>query len=140
MQEEKRENMTMRALYLMAILFVVDGHVPMGELFSFNGLFRYYSFHLMLFAFGAGYFVSREGSLLHRIGHSVKTLIVPMYVFNLLYGVLAAILRRFFGAELGEPLSFYTLVIAPLVDGEQFVYNFSCLLLRPKILSIVKVT
>ena len=54
---KKEENRTFRVLYLLAIFFVVDGHIPLeGELMNFGGLFRYYSFHMMLFAFGSGYF------------------------------------------------------------------------------------
>ena len=46
----------MRVFYLLAIVFVVDGHTTNGHLFEMNGLDRYYSFHLMMFAFGSGYF------------------------------------------------------------------------------------
>ena len=54
--QSKTENHTMRVFYLLAIVFVVDGHTTLGNLFDLNGLFRYYSFHLMMFAFGSGYF------------------------------------------------------------------------------------
>ena len=50
----RQENYTFRALYLLAILFVVDGHTTLADMFDLGHLFRYYSFHLMLFAFGAG--------------------------------------------------------------------------------------
>lgn len=128
---EKKENYTLRALYLIAILFVVDGHIPLGEMMNFGGLFRYYSFHMMLFAFGSGYFFSRKGGVFHQFMHSVKRLLVPLYGFNLLYGLLAAGLRRFFGAELGAPLSAYTLLIAPMTDGQHFVYNLGAWFIFP---------
>ena len=51
---KRRENMTMRALYLLAAVFVVDGHTTLADMFDMQSLFRYYSFHLMLFAFGSG--------------------------------------------------------------------------------------
>ena len=51
----------MRVFYLLAIVFVVDGHTTNGHLFEMNGLFRYYSFHLMMFAFGSGYFFKLYG-------------------------------------------------------------------------------
>ena len=50
------ENLTFRALYLIAIVLVVDGHTTLDDMFGMGDLSRYYSFHLMLFAFGAGYF------------------------------------------------------------------------------------
>ena len=117
--------MTFRALYLLAIVFVVDGHTTLGNFFDLNGLFRYYSFHLMLFAFGSGYFF-KDGAQdrpLAAIAGKAKRLLIPLYLWNAAYGVGAALLRRFGGFELGQPLSAYTLLLAPITDGEHFVYN-----------------
>ena len=121
----------MRALYLMAIVFVVDGHTQLGDLFTMDGLFRYYSFHLMLFAFGSGYFYRPRGSLPREIAHRARRLLVPLYLWNLIYGVGAALLRRFGGFALGAPLSPYTLLLAPLVDGEHFVWNLGSWFIFP---------
>ena len=119
----KGENMVFRALYLLAIVFVVDGHTTLADMFAMDGLFRYYSFHLMLFAFGAGYFFRMRESLAKDICSRAKRLLLPLYGWNLVYGVGAAALRRFGGFTLGEPLSAYTLLLAPIVDGEHFVWN-----------------
>lgn len=121
----------MRALYLIAIVFVVDGHTPLADMFDMESLFRYYSFHLMLFAFGSGYFFSRRSSLLADLLHRAKRMLLPMYLWNAVYGASATLLRCFGGFELGEPLSAYTLLIAPLVDGEQFVYNLGSWFIFP---------
>ena len=70
----------MRVFYLLAIVFVVDGHMSMGHMFEMNGLFRYYSFHLMMFAFGSGYFFKLYGkplSDLVREGLSNKLMHMP---------------------------------------------------------------
>ncbi|MBQ7885872.1 MAG: hypothetical protein IJ313_03160 [Clostridia bacterium] len=125
------ENTIFRALYLIAILFVVDGHTTLADMFTMGGLFRYYSFHLMLFAFGAGYFFRSHGSILSDLLARAKRLLVPLYVWNLVYGVGAALLRRFGGFEIGEPLSAYTLLLAPIVDGEHFVWNLGAWFLFP---------
>ena len=120
-----RENVTFRALYLLAIVFVVDGHTALGDLFDIGGLFRYYSFHLLLFAFGSGYFCrdGDEARLLPAIARRAKRLLLPLYLWNAVYGIGAALLRRFGGFALGEPLSAYTLLLAPVTDGQHFVYN-----------------
>ncbi len=134
---ESAENATMRALYLLAIVFVVDGHTTLGNFFDLDGLFRYYSFHLMLFAFCAGYFF-HDGAQEHPLRellHRAKRLLLPLYAWNLVYGVGAALLRRFFGFTLGEPLSAYTLLLAPLTDGEHFVYNLGSWFVFPLFLS-----
>lgn len=101
--QSKTENHTMRVFYLLAIVFVVDGHTTLGNLFDLNGLFRYYSFHLMMFAFGSGYFFKFYGGALSDFAHRAKKLLVPLYLWNVVYGVGAALLRRFGGFELGEP-------------------------------------
>ncbi|MBR1408683.1 MAG: hypothetical protein IJ573_07310 [Clostridia bacterium] len=131
MQRREDENLTMRALYLLAILFVVDGHLPLPDLLDFGGLFGYYSFHLLLFAFGSGYFFRLHGDVLQDGCHRAKKLLVPLYVWNLIYGLLAAVLRRFGGFTLGAPLSPYTLLLAPVTDGEHFIWNLGAWFLFP---------
>lgn len=125
------ENMVFRALYLMAIVFVVDGHTTLGDMFTLDGLFKYYSFHLMLFAFGAGYFFRMRGSLASDILSRAKRLLLPLYGWNLVYGIGAAVLRRLGGFEIGAPLSAYTLLLAPIVDGEHFVWNLGSWFIFP---------
>ena len=71
--QSKTENHTMRVFYLLAIVFVVDGHTTLGNLFDLNGLFRYYSFHLMMFAFGSGYFFKFYGGALSDFAHRAKS-------------------------------------------------------------------
>ena len=131
------ENMVMRALYLMAIVLVVDGHTTLGDMFSMGGLFRYYSFHLMLFAFGAGYFFRFHGGVLRDLAARARRLLVPLYIWNAVYGVGAALLRRFGGFEIGEPLSLYTLLLAPILDGEHFVWNLGAWFIFPLLLTQV---
>ena len=84
---DKAENYTMRVFYLLAIVFVVDGHIQKGHMFEMNGLFRYYSFHLMMFAFGSGYFFKLYGKPVSDVLHRAKKLLLPLYFWNLVYGV-----------------------------------------------------
>ena len=125
------ENPVMRALYLLAIVFVVDGHTALGDLFTLDGLFRYYSFHLMLFAFGSGYFFRLHGTPARDVLTRARRLLLPLYAWNLVYGVGAALLRRFGGFTVGEPLSAYTLLLAPIVDGEHFGWNLGAWFIFP---------
>lgn len=129
--EDRREDMTLRSASLLAIAFVVDGHIPLPDLFDVGGLFGYYSFHLMLFAFLSGcLFRLRENpaaDLLHR----ARRLLLPLYGWNLVYGLLAFALRRFLGFSLGQPLSAYTLLLAPVTDGQHFEWNLGAWFLFP---------
>ena len=121
----RSENFMVRALYLLAIVFVVDGHTPFKDMLDWGGLFGYYSFQLMLFVFGSGYLLA-EGEEAHPlafIAHKARRLLIPLLAWNAVYGVGAALLRRFGGFELGAPLSAYTLLLAPFTDGQHFAYN-----------------
>ena len=136
-ESRRPENMTMRALYLIAIVLVVDGHTSFEDMFDMRGLFRYYSFHLMLFAFTSGYLL-RDGDTAHPLrllARKARRLLVPLYAWNLVYGLGAALLRRFGGFSLGEPLSAYTLLLAPLTDGEHFVFNLGSWFVFPLFLA-----
>ena len=133
----REENYIFRALYLIAIVFVVDGHTILADMFDMGGLFRYYSFHLMLFAFGAGYFFRLHGSIVQDIASRAKRLLVPLYIWNLVYGIGAALLRRVGGFEIGEAISPYTLLIAPIVNGEHFVWNLGSWFIFPLFLAQV---
>ena len=135
--DQKRENGTFRALYLLAILFVVDGHDPLPDLFDLGGLMAYYSFHMMLFAFGSGYFFRLHGGAGRDLAHRARRLLVPLYAYNLLYGLLGAALRRFAGFRFGAPISAYTLLLAPLVDGEHFSWNLGAWYIFPLFLTQV---
>ena len=95
----RSENLTFRTLYLIAIVLVVDGHTTLDDMFGMGDLFRYYSFHLLLFAFGAGYFFKFHGGVLSDLAARAKRLLVPLYIWNVVYGIGAAALRRFGGFE-----------------------------------------
>ena len=109
--QSKTENHTMRVFYLLAIVFVVDGHTTLGNLFDLNGLFRYYSFHLMMFAFGSGYFFKFYGGALSDFAHRAKKLLVPLYLWNVVYGVGAALL------EYAQGTKEWSAVETAFVDG-----------------------
>lgn len=133
----REENLTFRALYLMAIIFVVDGHTTLSDMFDLGKLFRYYSFHLMLFAFGAGYFFRMREGIWADVAGRAKRLLLPLYIWNLIYGIGAWVLRRFAGFELGQELSAYTLLLAPILDGQHFAWNLGAWFIFPLFLSQV---
>ena len=86
--------------------------------------FTPYAFHLGIFAFGSGYFYkpSYADTQLAYIKRKIVRLIIPFYLCNIFYGF-AVVLLKHFGVQLGEDISFHSLVIAPLQHGHQFIYN-----------------
>ncbi len=119
------ENRQFRILSALGMIFVVSGHIGYN-VFDFGGLFPYYSFHVFIFLFVSGYFYKAEAedNVIKYILGKFVTLLVPYFIWNLFYGVLAQILHGA-GFSFGEGLSFKTLFLSPFLDGHQFMYNFA---------------
>lgn len=119
-------NVTFGILSALAILMIVAGHVGY-EILTVGGLFPYYSFHVPLFLFISGYFYREEEEerpLLY-LRKKVKRLLLPYFIWNLFYGVIAWALRAFGGFAMGEDISLKTLFISPFLNGYQFIYNYA---------------
>lgn len=119
----KQRNETFTILSAIGILLVMLGHLDF-PLLSMGGLFPYYSFHVLLFVFISGYFYKpeEEKHIISYIKRKCLHLLLPYFIWNVFYGILAAILHHN-GILFGENISFYTLFIAPFLSGHQFMYN-----------------
>lgn len=108
----------------IGIILVVAGHLGY-DLFDIGGLFPYYSFHVFLFLFISGYFYKEEAEerILNYIWRKFVSLMVPYFLWNLFYGVLAQLLHMA-GFSIGESISLKTLFLSPFIDGHQFMYHF----------------
>ena len=135
---EKKINYQFKLLYAFGIIFIVAGHCRDGGISIFYDWFTPYAFHLALFIFCSGYFYNKdnEKSICKSILHKVKTLLVPMYLWNLFYGILITILHQL-GFTLAEPLTMYNLLIAPWIDGHQFAFNLAGWFVTPLFLVYV---
>ncbi|NBJ93078.1 acyltransferase family protein [Parablautia muri] len=125
MKTNTGENRQFRILSALGIILVVVGHLGYN-LLDIGGLFPYYSFHVFIFLFVSGYFY-KEQAQEDIVGYILKkcvTLMVPYFLWNLFYGILAQVLHKV-GFSFGENLSFKTLFLSPFLDGHQFLYNFS---------------
>ncbi|MCM1038767.1 MAG: acyltransferase family protein [Ruminococcus sp.] len=123
--KEKDYNMTLGVLSGLAIIMIVAGHAGCDVL-TIGGLFPYYSFHVPLFMFISGYFY-REENAERPLAYCVKKirrLLVPYFIWNVIYGIIAWILRLA-GFTMGEGISIRTLFIEPFISGYQFIYNYA---------------
>lgn len=123
--EDQNYNYTFGTLTAMAIIFVVAGHLNY-DIFTIEGFFPYYSFHMPLFVFISGYFYKEmyEKNIRKFLVKKVKRLVLPYFLWNLFYGVLVMILKRF-GFTIGDKLNFYPFFIQPFIDGHQFYFNLA---------------
>lgn len=113
-------------LSALAILMVVAGHAGY-DILTVGGLFPYYSFHVPLFMFISGYFY-REGEEekpLCYLQKKAKRLLLPYFVWNVVYGVIAWALRASGGFAMGNAISLKSLFLDPFLNGYQFIYNFA---------------
>lgn len=122
--QEVYENRQMRILSAIGIFLVVAGHLGYS-VFEIGDLFPYYSFHVFIFLFVAGYFYKpeEEERILLFIVRKAYTLLLPYFIWNLIYGGLTVLLHRM-GFSIGEGLSLKTLFLSPFLDGHQFLYHF----------------
>lgn len=118
-------NRTFGILSSLAIIMVVAGHTGYNIL-TVGDLFPYYSFHVPLFMFISGYFYreSEEECPLAYIKKKVLRLLLPYFLWNLFYGVVAWMLRSF-GFSMGEGISLRTMFVAPFLNGYQYIYNYA---------------
>ncbi len=115
-----------KLLYALGMIFVVAGHAGNGGVSFFYNWFPPYAFHLGLFAFASGYFYRRgsETQAGKFLWKKVRTLLLPMYAWNVFYGLLVALLRRW-GFDLLWPqhITLKSLLLLPLTSGHQFGLN-----------------
>lgn len=121
----QKSNKNFMILSALGILFVVDAHAwsPLGLMTNF---FPYNSFFMPMFCFISGYFFRPEklSSFGPFILHKAKTLLLPFFIWNILYGILVTILRSAGAITYGAPISFYTIFIQPFLDCNMFQFNF----------------
>lgn len=121
---KQKSNKTFMILSALGILFVVDAHAwsPLGLMTNF---FPYNSFFMPMFCFISGYFFKPEKlkPFSKYLIHKVRALLVPFFVWNILYGLLSALLRSAGLIYYGAPISFYTIFIEPFLDCAMFQFN-----------------
>lgn len=124
-------NYTFKMLYIIAIIMIIDGHIGQIDYLDLNGLLKYQNYHIALFCFTSGYFLNLHKTPKDYIISKLKRLILPLYIWNFIYGILCFLLNKYFDFNIGGNLSLYNLMYAPLVDGHQFIYNMASWFLIP---------
>lgn len=128
---EQKIDYRFKILYAVAIIMVVSGHSGGGVSLADNW-FPCYGYQIALFIFASGYFYkkSSEENMGNFILKKVKQLVIPLYVYTIIYGCIAQVLRRY-GFSMGDDLTFRNTFLRPILDGHQFVYNLSAWFVVP---------
>ncbi|MCR4789181.1 MAG: hypothetical protein K5888_11390 [Lachnospiraceae bacterium] len=121
--DKSNENKVMRVLSALGIIFIAAGHIELG-FFDIKGIFPYYSFHVYIFLFIAGYFYdpASEKAPFKYVLKKAKAFLVPYFFFNLLYGILSTVLNTK-GFSIGQDLSLYSFLAEPFMGGHQYMLN-----------------
>lgn len=119
-------------LYFIGIISTIISHCGSGDIDLLYNWFPFNSFFLALFVFTSGYFFreSRTEHTLKYIVYKFKKLIIPLYLYNLFYGLLVLFFKQF-GFTIGNDFNLYNLFIEPLKTGHQFGYNLPCWFVIP---------
>lgn len=100
------------------MIAVIGGHCGI----NFLSWFPVYSFHMPLFMFISGYFFHDKSFRLFIKGKA-KHLVFPFLIWNLIFGLICAVLRWAGVIAFGKEISVQALLIDPFVTGDQFVFN-----------------
>lgn len=113
-------------MYALGIILILAGHSGGGGASLLFEFFKPYSFHLGLFVFCSGYLFKKDNcdNILSFIWKKFKKLIIPMYIWHLVYGIIANLLHLK-GFTIGGALTLKNIFIMPLITGHQFTYSLS---------------
>lgn len=128
-EKKEKTNKKMMILSCIGIILVVLGHTG-NQMKLASDIFPYYSFHMALFIFISGYFYNtkNEDALWGRKGYiakKIKKLLVPYFIWNLIYGIIVNTFRNANIVSYGENINFNSLFIKPWINGHQFTLNIA---------------
>lgn len=131
--EENNINYQFKLLYAIGIVMIVANHTSgNGGISLFYELFPAASFEIGLFVFTSGYFYKEkyEENILKYFIKKLKTLILPLYAWNFVYALITQILHAA-DFTIGGNINFENLIIIPITNGPQFVYNLGSWFVAP---------
>lgn len=125
-------NLQFKLLSAIGIIIIVAGHCYQGGISLAYEWFPPYSFNIALLVFISGYFYkpTHEEHFLKYIWKRAKRLVIPAYLWNIVYGLFFLLMSNF-GYTIGGKVNLYNLFLMPFVDGEAFVYNLGSWFVYP---------
>lgn len=127
--KSRKTNMTMNLMKAYLILSVVTSHTQGGGIIYPMSNWIMPTFYFMpAFIFVSGYFYKEEmdGYLIGPfVTGKVKTLVVPYFIWNIVYGLLNTLFRKYEIIRYGNPVSWGTLFVEPWITGHQFHFNIA---------------
>ncbi|MGN1139430.1 MAG: acyltransferase family protein [Ruminococcus sp.] len=131
-------NLQFKLLSAIGIIIIVAGHCYHGGISLGYEWFPTYSFNIALLVFISGYFYNpaHQEHPLKYIWKRTKRLLIPAYLWNIVYGLFILLMGNF-GYTIGGEVNPYNLFLMPFVDGEAFLYNLGSWFVFPLFLVCV---
>lgn len=129
---EASKDYRFKLMYALAMFMVVCGHCEGGGISLISDWFPYGGVHLPIFMFCSGYFYksSSEDSMGKYILKKIRKLLIPLYVYTVIYGLIVQV-SRLGGFSIGEPFTLRNVFLMPIINGNQFVYNLGGWFIAP---------
>lgn len=111
-------------LQVIAICLVLIGHKNAAGFKDFGEWFSIYAYHMSLFIFVSGYFYSTYNlNVWEYLWKKIKKLVIPYFIYNLIYGIIITYLRHKNIVSFGSDLSFKSFFIDSWINGQQYALN-----------------
>lgn len=123
---QRKNNTKMNLMKAYAILAVVCSHTGGGAVvFPMSNWAAPAGYFMQLFVFVSGYFYKERNDEAGYFGYlkgKVRTLVVPYFGWNLVYGLLNQLFRNLGVVHYGQPISLYSFFVKPWIDGHQYYF------------------
>ena len=123
----EKTNYRFKFLYATCVILVLIGHChfqdpPINPIYDFLPI---YSYHIALWVFCSGYFYKKENeqNIFKYIFKKFKKLIIPFFIWNVIYGLIITYLRHKDIVTYGMDISLKAIFLKPLYNGQQFIFN-----------------
>lgn len=124
--QQRKTNTQMNLIKAFAIIAVVASHTSGGGIvFPMANWINPFFYFMPIFVFVSGYFYRKEtdeANCLKYLIQKIKTLLVPYFIWNVIYGVLNVFFREIGVVNYGANIDFQSLFITPWTTGHQFAY------------------
>ncbi len=125
----RKSNIKITLLKTFGIIAVVCSHTNGGAVTFPMGNWIHPTYYFMpLFVFASGFLYKVESdneSILMFIYSKIKSLLIPYFVWNIIYGLINSFLRARGIISYGDDISLYSLFVRPWIDGHQFHFNIA---------------
>jgi len=125
--EKKNTNLQFQFMYAISMIMVVAGHCLGGGIFFEESVLV--QFATTYFVFSSGFFYKKEDedNVLKAIIKKTKKLVVPLYIWTILYGLFVNYLCVY-GFTINSQFTdgrftLYNIILGPILTGHEFALN-----------------